>query len=105
MLIHNLSATVVGRVAKIDFHVKTGKEAYEMLLGRPWSYMTECLLSTPYGHLIFERGKKHVVVSACSDILDRERASVPDTDWESEDSRDTTTKDLSTKNFLVMMIE
>ncbi|KAJ7536646.1 hypothetical protein O6H91_12G076100 [Diphasiastrum complanatum] len=107
-ILSGLSVSVAGKVAKVDFYVvrmQAGREAYAMLLGRPWLRKTDCLVDISSGHLIFGRGKKRVIVNAYPNLPESERVEIPDTYWEGEDSVSSDSEESNSKEAALLLIE
>ena len=65
--IQGLPITVAGHTVDIDCYVlrlSPGPGQYQLLLGRPWIWKTDCVIDIPRGHLLLGRGLSRVIVPA-----------------------------------------
>ncbi|MCO5559818.1 hypothetical protein L7F22_013422 [Adiantum nelumboides] len=65
--IQGLPVTVAGHTVDIDCYVlrlSPGPGQYQLLLGRPWIWQTDCVIDIPRGRLLLGRGSSRMVLPA-----------------------------------------
>ncbi|MCO5597918.1 hypothetical protein L7F22_052003 [Adiantum nelumboides] len=88
--VQHLPITMVGKTVEIECYVlrlSPGPGQYQLLLGRPWIWKTDCVIDIPCGRRLLGRGSSRVTIPAyTSSILTQGVTSEVDSDSDDERS-------------------